>query len=107
MSDTNKAAPDAAHPDPEAAPAAGQTVELRALSSFHEHANMKGRLLQAGDHFSTDRARAVELRANGLVAYTDEAAEKAAAADDPPPADNMGTVAITTRSIRRPRGGVA
>lgn len=76
-------------------------VELRAIGSFHENANMTGRLLQAGDTFSTTRDRAAQLRANGLVAYTDEATEKGAAADDAPPSEDNGTPVITSRSIRR------
>lgn len=79
---------------------AEDAVHLRAAGSFHEHGNMTGRLLQAGDTFTTHRARAVELRANGLVAYVDEEEEKKAAADDPPASEDNGVPVITTRSLR-------
>jgi len=79
------------------------TVDLVATGSFYAEANMQGQLLQAGDTFTTTRARAVELRANGLVAYADESAEKEAAKDDPEASTDMGNPVITTRSIRRAR----
>jgi hypothetical protein len=80
--------------------AEAEMVSLRAVGSFHENADMTGRLLQAGDTFSTYRSRAVELRANGLVAYVDEDEEKKASADDPPPSEDNGVRVITTRSLR-------
>jgi hypothetical protein len=81
------------------------SVDVIATGSFHEFPNMTGRLLQNGETFSTTRARAVELRANGLISYADAKAEKDASGDDPQPSMDGDRPVITTRSIRR--GSVA
>lgn len=47
-------------------------ISVKALARFHEHADMKGKLLDVGDTFETHQSRAAELRANGLVEYTNE-----------------------------------
>jgi hypothetical protein len=94
--------PDATAAEKASAEAAGSDqISLIALGSFHEGEAFQGKLLQAGDTFTADRARAVQLRANGLVSYADPDAEKAAAADDPPPSTDGGVPVITTRSFRR------
>jgi hypothetical protein len=77
------------------------TVDLIATGSFFEQPDMQGKLLQAGDKLTTDRIRAAELRAGGLVTYADEKMEKEAAAEDAPPSTENGKPVITTRSIRR------
>lgn len=101
MADDDTKAPEAAA-QTDAKTDAQDSVDLIATGSFYEQPNMTGKLLQNGDTFSTTRDRAVELRANGLVRYSDAKTEETAAKDDLPPADNMGTPTITSRSIRRP-----
>jgi hypothetical protein len=76
-------------------------VEVKATGSYFEFPDFTGRLLQNGDTFTTTRARAVELRANGLLEYTDAKQEAEAAKGDVPPSTDGGAPVITTRSIRR------
>lgn len=56
---------------------AAQQVTVRALGSFHPDGNMQGALCAPGDTFTTDRLRAAQLRANGLVEYVSDDDEKA------------------------------
>jgi len=46
-----------------------QTVIVRALRVFHKDGDMKGEMSSPGDEFEVDRARAAQLRANGLIEY--------------------------------------
>lgn len=78
-------------------------VKLIASGSFHRDGNFAGPLLHSGDAFTADRARAVELRANGLAHYADAATEAEAAKDDLPASEDNGQTVITTRSLRRAR----
>jgi hypothetical protein len=50
-----------------------QKVTVKALKTFHKHANMQGDMVHPGDEFETHRSRAAELRANGLIEYSSEA----------------------------------
>lgn len=109
--DTSQAAASQATNDAPAAErkkasAADNTVEVRAKGSFHGQGNFQGDLVHHGDTFVVDRGRAAELRANGLVEYTDESAEKEAAEKDPPAIeDTTNPGAITSRSFRRTKVG--
>jgi hypothetical protein len=103
-------APDPAPPkaaDPPRAPDPpkdnDQQVEIIALGSFFENHDFTGRLLQAGDTARVDRQRAAELRANGLIRYTDKKLEETATATDLPDVTDQGETVITTRSLRRPK----
>jgi hypothetical protein len=48
-----------------------QKIKVRALRTFHEQADMKGKMVAFGDEFETSRDRAAQLRANGLIEYVD------------------------------------
>lgn len=54
-----------------------QKIKVKALRSFHEDADRKGKLLQPGDEFDCNKLRAAELRANGLIEYVNESDDKA------------------------------
>lgn len=53
-----------------------QMIKVRALRTFHENANMHGRMVQPGHEFDCQRGRAAELRANGLIEYVSDDHDK-------------------------------
>lgn len=53
-----------------------QKVSVKARRTFHKEANMQGDLVHEGHEFETTRERAAQLRANGLIDYSDEGDEK-------------------------------
>lgn len=53
-----------------------QKIKVRALRTFHENANMHGKMVQPGDEFECQRGRAAELRANGLIEYVSDGHDK-------------------------------
>lgn len=93
--------PPAAETSPPAAKPDANQVECITTGSFFENSDMTGQLLQAGQTVTFDKSRASQLRAAGLIRYTDEKAEKAEAANDPAPSTDQGEPVITTRSFRR------
>lgn len=59
-----------------------QTVSVKALGIFHKDGGLDGERVNPGDTFDCSRSRAAELRANGLVEYTNESDEKDIHGDD-------------------------
>lgn len=55
-----------------------QTVSVKALKTFHRDGDMKGEVVgPESPAFYVDRHRAAQLRANGLIAYVNEADDHA------------------------------
>lgn len=53
-----------------------QTIQVRALRTFHKEENMRGKMVAPGEEFDCPRGRAAQLRANGLIEYVDAAHAK-------------------------------
>lgn len=76
-----------------------QTVSVKALRTFHKDGNMKGDLVDPDSPpFIVDRQRAAQLRANGLIEYTNEADARAIHGE-------VGAKALDERAARQDAAG--
>lgn len=55
-----------------------QKVTVRALRTVHKDQNLQGEVANPGDEFETHRGRAAELRAHGIVEFSNESEENEA-----------------------------